>query len=192
MTSASHGQYQALLEKIESLGQRQHEAFGSQIRCKVGCYSCCKPPDSFFQVEAETLQAAISNLPSEEFEPITVQLDAYIRGERELCPLLNEDKQGACRVYDARPTICRTHGFAIWLRNGLDEDEAQDIEPSERVSWCELNFTEEQPTREIAFDVERLNMMLSLITQLGWKEQPPRKALVDIIQEGLAQAKGTQ
>lgn len=187
--SADSSPYSTLLEKIAALGAKQDERFGDQLQCKKGCFSCCRPPDSFFQVEAAVLEQAVAQVAPSVQKMIEGKLADYVAGARELCPLLDEE-EGGCQVYDARPSICRTHGYALWFRSATSDEDAdhESDEPNraEALSWCELNFQTRQPTKEIAFDVERLNAMLSLMTQLQWGDQPPRRSLVEIIQAGLS------
>lgn len=183
MTPTSNKAYQALLEKIQDLGQRQDDAFGDQIRCGAGCFACCHPPDSLFQVEAETLEQAVRELPTEMKARIQERLTEYKADPSLLCPLLED---GKCTVYHARPSICRTQGYALFFK---DTTPSQDDAPSKGdLSWCELNFTEQQPGRDLAFDVERLNTMLSLVTQLGWPNQPARRFLVETLQQAIESA----
>jgi len=174
--------YQTLLDKIEELGRRQKARFGEQIRCRRGCYACCHPPDSLFRIEGEALQRVVAALPAGVHALVAAQLDAYEAGQRLLCPLLDEDDDGRCLAYDGRPAICRTQGHALWLRH--DEDAAAQTGADGAMSWCELNFTEETPTRDDAFDVERLNVMMSLITQLSTQDAP-RVGLVPLLREAL-------
>ncbi len=171
--------YRTLLEKIEDLGARQKQTFGDQIRCGAGCFECCHPPDSLFQVEAEPLEEAVRELPSDTQERVAARLSTYEADSSQRCPLLEE---GKCLVYHARPSICRTQGYALWMKESSPDE---DDEPTGTLSWCKLNFTERQANRDLAFDVERLSTMLSLVTQLGWPNQPPRRSLVEILQSAL-------
>jgi Fe-S-cluster containining protein len=174
--------YQLLLEKIEALAQRQIEAYGKQIRCKQGCYDCCYPPDTIFQVEALILEQSIADLPSSQQQQIAHNLRAYELGDRSLCPLLD---RGICLVYEARPVICRTQGFALWHSN-IDQNPASNhTHPDGSMSWCAFNFTEQQPERSLAFNLKTINMMLSMIVQLSCKETAPRREIVQIIDSAL-------
>ncbi len=181
--SSSNDHYNSLLRKIKELGQSQDEAYGEQIRCEAGCYHCCHPPDSLFQVEAETLEAAISALSTEQKERIAERLVAYEQDNSLLCPLL---ENGCCQVYESRPSICRTQGYALSFPQEQHVLQPSETPQTSTLSWCQLNFTEQQPNKELAFDVERLNTMLSLITSLGWPEQPPRRDLVPLIRSGIS------
>lgn len=170
----SHPQqsYQILLQKIRDLGQQQDQIYRDQLHCQKGCFACCHPPDSLFQVEAETLVEGIAQLEPAQKQRIRERLTQYRQDSSLLCPLLEE---GACTVYKNRPSICRTQGYALWLKSEVAS-----------LSWCPLNFLDAEPEQRWAFDVERLNAMLSLITRLGWPDQPPRRELVEIIESGLA------
>ena len=170
-------QYQRLLVKIEDLVQRQEETYQEDIRCQLGCDSCCRPPDTVFIPEAEIMKEAIRGLSFEQKDRIHKRFTAYSNQEDEMCPLL---ENGGCSIYEARPVICRTHGYAGWLRG----EEGEDGE----ISWCPLNFTEQKPTKDLAFDIERLNVMLSLIARLGWPEHPGRCSLEEVITEGLGES----
>lgn len=173
---SSNKNYQELLKKIKSLGEQQHLQYNQQIRCRSGCHQCCHPPDSLFQIEADALSQGISSLSVEQKVKISERLDVYEKDSTRLCPLLEDER---CQVYDSRPSICRTQGYALWLRDVEDREKGE-------LSWCELNFTEETPTLDEAFDVERLNTMLSLLTQINYPNQPPRRRLVSIIRQALS------
>jgi Fe-S-cluster containining protein len=165
--------YRALLDKIAALGAKQHAAYGEQIRCRVGCFSCCRPPDTLFAIEAQIVADAVRALSPATKEGIRQRLADYEAGERELCPLLED---GRCQIYEARPVICRTHGYAMRLR-----DDEGDF-----LSWCELNFDAIAPDPAMAFDVEHLNTVLSVITRLGWPPEEARQALTEILHDALS------
>lgn len=169
--------YTTLLGKIDDLSSRQHETFGEEIRCQKGCDSCCRPPDSLFLIEVETLQKGLRGLHEDARVLVKQQLEAYKTNVREMCPMLHE---GGCMVYEARPSICRTHGYAIFWRE------------EEKLSWCPLNFTDVTPEKDDAFDIERLNQMLSLVTQLSWPSEEARRDLVEVIEEALGEAEGME
>ncbi|MEM1009240.1 MAG: hypothetical protein AAGJ35_09555, partial [Myxococcota bacterium] len=92
--------------------------------------------------------------------------------KRILCPLLEDS---ACQVYEARPVICRTHGFALHY-----QQDGQAL-----LGWCELNFTEQQPTEDLAFNIEHLSVLLSTMTRLGWPGEDARIPLVTLLQKAL-------
>jgi Fe-S-cluster containining protein len=88
-------------------------AAGSGFVCN-GCEeSCCRT--RFYhhtRIEAVCLRAAFGRLPAEERKRIRRLAEEWRAGGaarvRPLCPL---NREGRCRLYDARPMICRLHGI---------------------------------------------------------------------------------
>jgi hypothetical protein len=89
-----------------------------RLQCRRGCAGCCVDDLTVFEVEAEPIRRRHAELLS--------------RGEPHpegACAFL--DSEGACRIYDVRPYVCRTQGLPLrWL----DEDEGV-----ESRDICELN-----------------------------------------------------
>lgn len=98
-------------------------AHAGRLHCGRGCSSCCVDDLSVFAVEAERIRR--------EFP----QVLAEPAGPPGACGFLAAD--GACRVYDARPYVCRTQGLPLrWAESG---SEARDICPlNEAVSLLAL------------------------------------------------------
>ena len=93
---------------------------GERLQCRRGCAACCVDDLSVFALEAARIQR----------EAPEVLLEAP--GPEGACAFL--DGAGACRVYEARPYVCRTQGLPLrWI----DEDEAGEF--VERRDICELN-----------------------------------------------------
>ena len=76
--------------------------------------------------------------------------------------MLEEDR---CIVYEARPTICRTHGAPVQFRQ--ENQLVRDV--------CPLNFTPSTPDGPLPLhelpasdliDLDRLNMLLALTNRL--------------------------
>lgn len=57
------------------------------------------------QAEAQAIRTLVAGLPSEQRGALAVQTSA------EVCAALGPD--GRCRIYEARPFVCRTHGAPI-------------------------------------------------------------------------------
>ena len=81
--------------------------------CGEGCDHCCRTLPSLPVVtlaEREELRRALSVLSRQE----RVIVEERIRNAPAVgpltCPMLDEATSG-CRVYDARPVVCRTYGF---------------------------------------------------------------------------------
>ncbi|MBQ9396796.1 MAG: YkgJ family cysteine cluster protein [Proteobacteria bacterium] len=74
---------------------------GVQLKCCPGCCDCCVDELSVNRSEEAVIRKLYPNIFEEPpHEP----------GK---CPFLNEN--GLCRIYEARPFVCRTHGMPLKL-----------------------------------------------------------------------------
>lgn len=113
-----HGRAQALAA--------QH---GERLQCKKGCSSCCVDDLTVFEVEAERIRRA--------YPQVLAHQAAHPPGG---CAFL--DSAGACRVYEARPYVCRTQGLPLrWSDEDEPEAEFRDI--------CHLNEPHGPPLVEL-------------------------------------------
>ena len=97
-----------LFLKVDTFFARAQGKLGEAITCRAGCDDCCRRRFSVTSIEAAALREALSRLPAEERWRVAARA-ADAAGTA--CPALGED--GRCAVYEARPTICRTHGLPI-------------------------------------------------------------------------------
>lgn len=87
---------------VDQLTAPLAEKHGPRLRCRVGCSDCCVDELSVFEVEAARIV--------EEF-PEVLAGSPHPPGA---CAML--DERGACRIYAARPYVCRTQGLPLrWL-----------------------------------------------------------------------------
>jgi uncharacterized protein len=114
--------YRNLTAKVDALCRQIAANYGSCLACREGCDDCCRHI-SIFPVEAESLAAALHDLPAEEGSHIRTLARA---ASSDACPLL---ENGRCLIYAARPVICRTHGLPI-LSAG----------PAGVINFCPKNF----------------------------------------------------
>jgi hypothetical protein len=108
---------------------RRHRA---RIQCCRGCWGCCVDGLTVFDVEAERIRRAHSELLAEG-TPHPPGACAFLDGD------------GACRVYAERPYVCRTQGLPLRWLDADDEDavvELRDI--------CPLNELEGEPVEDLA------------------------------------------
>ncbi|MCU4176871.1 YkgJ family cysteine cluster protein [Carboxylicivirga sp. N1Y90] len=96
--------------------------------CKKGCDKCCLDFD-VFPIEYEAVKVQIQK----EYPDIIKTLNQSENKER--CAFLIN---GQCTIYNARPIICRTHGYPL-----INMNEAGD---QWELSFCELNFTKVDDT----------------------------------------------
>jgi Fe-S-cluster containining protein len=100
---------------------------GDRLQCKRGCHACCVDELTVFALEAAEIAAHHAEL-----------LESGEPGPDGACAFL--DAQGACRIYEHRPYVCRTQGLPLrWLEEqGGEVVELRDI--------CELNFVDARET----------------------------------------------
>ena len=98
-----------------------------RLRCGRGCAGCCLDELTVFEVEAAWIRQAVGE-----------ELRGQEPGAAGGCAFLSA--QGACRIYAARPYVCRTQGLPLrWLERG------EDGEPVEYRDICPLNVVEDEP-----------------------------------------------
>jgi uncharacterized protein len=110
-------------------------AHGPRLRCRSGCNGCCSDGLSVFAVEAAVILRHHGAL-----------IASGGAGPEGACAFLDGD--GACRIYEHRPYVCRTQGLPLrWLER--DEDE----QPAEVRSICPLNVDGGPPLEELTAEV---------------------------------------
>lgn len=82
--------------------------------CRKGCDDCCRSlaaQPSVTQPEWAAIAAAIDQLPPEIARACRDAIRQSASATRPVvCPLLNRET-ASCRIYNARPVVCRTYGF---------------------------------------------------------------------------------
>ena len=115
----------ALLQLHEEVDRTTREVRGRlpPLTCKLGCSECCMDGITVFEVEAERIRQQF---------PAVLNQAAHAEGA---CAFL--DEKGACRVYEARPYVCRTQGLPLaWFE---EDEEAVDKPIVEHRDVCHLN-----------------------------------------------------
>lgn len=117
-----------------------------RLKCAKGCSQCCVDALTVSEVEAEHIRRAVG-------DDLRGQA-AHLAGA---CAFL--DGGGACRIYSARPYVCRTQGLPLrWIEG---ETERRDI--------CPLNESGE-PLESLAeaecFTVGPVEQRLALLQSL--------------------------
>lgn len=111
---SKHEQLKIIHDQIDRESAILEEVHRGRLQCKLGCHECCVDDLTVFELEAERIKRAFKELLRTE--------DPHPVGK---CACLDED--GACRVYAARPYVCRTQGLPLrWIE---DEFEYRDICP---------------------------------------------------------------
>lgn len=108
-----------LHKMIDELTAPLHKRHQARLNCARGCHSCCVDELTVFSVEAEHIRRTHAAL-----------LESAAPHAEGLCAFL--DEQGACRIYEVRPYVCRTQGLPLrWIELEGDDEyvELRDICP---------------------------------------------------------------
>lgn len=140
--------YYELTDKIDLHVSLIEKTYSKLIACTKGCDSCCKAL-TLFPVEAVSISRAFNKLPDMTKEAIKNR----IKTEHESCPALINH---ICAIYPARPIICRTHGYPIYL--------LKNNKPF--VDFCQKNFNGIKSfPNEALLDIDQLNATLAAINR---------------------------
>mgnify|MGYP002634334738 FL=1 len=112
----------ALHREIDREADRLSNRHGERLQCGRGCSACCLDDLTVTTIEAERIRNSHPEL--------IAQGTPRAPGG---CAFL--DDTGACRVYEDRPSVCRTQGLPLRVF-GEDEDE----EIFEHRDICSLNL----------------------------------------------------
>jgi Fe-S-cluster containining protein len=140
--------YQELIAEVHRRCQRIVSRHRDQIACTKGCAgNCCRIHLSVYPVEAVSLALALQKLAPEMRHHILHK--ARHTNTFGPCPLLQD---GACRMYDVRAVICRTHGLPV----------RSEYRGHRTVGFCLKNFKQPAPIpEEDIIDLARLNRSLA-------------------------------
>ncbi len=111
----------ALYERIDREAARLADLHRERLQCRRGCSACCLDGLSVRAIEASRIERRWTELLTRA-EPHPAGACAFL------------DADGACRIYEDRPAVCRTQGLPLRV---LFEDEAGGI--AERRDICPLN-----------------------------------------------------
>jgi uncharacterized protein len=112
--------YRRFREQVDERIARLEAIHGEHLICRPGCCGCCVNL-TVFAVEVYSIAAQLAEAGIGEGT-----FDRWAS-----CGWLDK---GVCRIYAARPIICRTHGLPV----AIPDD---DCPERKEVSFCPLNFT---------------------------------------------------
>jgi len=138
--------FRKLLAAVDGKCARQEAELAGQIACKAGCHHCCRRIPTILPIERAWIrETAKANDGSIESVRPEKDLRSDLHPGEPLCGHL--DALGLCRIYAARPLICRTHGMLILSDDGLDH--------------CPWNFQDlEEVDEDLPFRLENLHETL--------------------------------
>ncbi len=93
--------------EVDALAERLGRAHAGRLQCRRGCSGCCVDDIRVFEIEARLIEAR---------HPAVLQSAPHPEGA---CAFL--DAEGACRVYESRPYVCRTQGLPLrWIEGDVE------------------------------------------------------------------------
>ncbi|MCX5747768.1 MAG: YkgJ family cysteine cluster protein [Proteobacteria bacterium] len=122
--------YRELTAKVDGFFARVEARHAADLQCHTGCSDCCHARLTVTKVEAAAIVAHVATLAVDR----RAALHAAAQVPSDRCAAL--DEAGRCRIYDARPLVCRSHGAPIRLREGRSLPVVQ---------ACARNFTARGP-----------------------------------------------
>lgn len=121
--------YRGLTAKIDGFFARVQARHPDDLQCGTGCADCCHTRLTVTGVEAAAIAEHVAALA----EPMRAELAALAARPVDQaairCGALGDDDR--CRIYPARPVVCRSHGAPIRLGGA--------------VTACHRNFTARGP-----------------------------------------------
>jgi uncharacterized protein len=123
--------YRALTAKVDGFFARVAARHPDDLQCGSGCADCCHTRLTVTAVEAAAIADHVAALAPAARAELAALAGRPVRSPpaRVRCAALDDDDR--CRIYDARPIVCRSHGAPIRL--GRD------------VTACHRNFTARGP-----------------------------------------------
>jgi Fe-S-cluster containining protein len=116
---------------VDAAAGKLESVHAERLQCGKGCSSCCVDGITVFEVEAENIRSRHGDL-----------LEHGTPHDEGVCAFL--DEEGACRIYEDRPYVCRTQGLPLRWVEEVDEGyvEYRDI--------CPLNDDPEEPLESLS------------------------------------------
>jgi hypothetical protein len=167
--------YRELTARVDAFVARVAARHPDDLRCRPGCDGCCRTRPTVAAVEADAIAAWAAAQPAAVRAAIAAAARRPVDVADLRCAALDDD--GRCRIYPARPLVCRSHGVPVRLRDprGLPV-----------VTACELNFTARGPgaaDADCVLDQELVSTTLGLIDRAaaGGADPRPRRDLADVL-----------
>lgn len=135
--------------KVDAFFARVEARHAPDMACGTGCSDCCRVQLSITGVEAAAIRALVAGWSVEQRRALAVGREAHgLSPGPGACAAL--DASGRCRIYAARPLVCRSHGAPIRLRESS----------LPVVRSCFRNFTHTEPDADCVLDQETLSALL--------------------------------
>lgn len=164
----------SLHAEIDRESERLVNRHAERLRCGRGCSACCLDDLTVTAVEAERIRRDHSGL-----------LATALPHPPGACAFLDTD--GSCRVYESRPSVCRSQGLPLRF---FVENEQEEIE--ERRDICPLNLPDGAPLDDLAEEdcwlIGPFELALERIAAAFSGENHERVSLRGLFERGHAEA----
>lgn len=127
--------------KVDAFFARALARHGDDMQCRTGCSDCCRVRLTITGVEAAAIRDEVAGWPAAQRRGLAAA------GPGDRCAAL--DDAGRCRIYAARPIVCRSHGVPIRMRRGS----------LPVVESCFRNFTRTEPAADCVLDQTTLSAL---------------------------------
>lgn len=104
--------------EVDERSAKLEKIHAERLNCKKGCSACCVDGITVFEIEAENIKQNHGDL-IESAKPHHIGMCAFL------------DENGACRIYENRPYVCRTQGLPFRWFDKIEDElvELRDICP---------------------------------------------------------------
>jgi len=132
--------YLDISNMIQKEFDRNVRLYGDKIKCKRGCSKCCHQIFRITALDAFMIKYFLNSISGETRSDLKFRANQYtsarsLQNENEIsvsekmlpCPALGAE--GECRIYEARPVICRRFGPPVY-----------DYKNPTKIFACDLNF----------------------------------------------------
>jgi Fe-S-cluster containining protein len=92
--------------RVDAFHARVRARHPDALACRAGCDDCCHVQLTITALEASILRDHLRELPASTRDALAESARAP---DEDRCPALDPD--GGCRIYAARPLVCRAHGL---------------------------------------------------------------------------------
>jgi hypothetical protein len=137
-----------LAQKVDAFFDRVALRHGQDMQCATGCSDCCHVRLTVTAVEAAAIRADVADWPVDRRRGLSGPDHGGTADGPERCAAL--DPAGRCKIYNARPLVCRSHGVPIRLAR----------RPLPVVQACHRNFTHTTPDADCILDQATLSATL--------------------------------
>jgi uncharacterized protein len=163
------GRLDPLATKVDAFFARVSERHGADMQCASGCADCCHVELTITEIEAAAIRALVASWPAARRAALAPGAAPGAPEARAAAPGAPEARAAAptprlercagldatdrCKIYDARPLVCRSHGVPIRMRRGS----------LPVVQACHRNFTSTIPDADCILDQATLSATLYAI-----------------------------